>query len=88
MSFKERLEQLEASHIKLMTDHELFVKEQEAAWEKNRENWERHDRWQEAFDAQRAEDRKEEKRRGEELDKRIAKLVSGIGEFISKEKRS
>jgi len=77
MSMAERLQRLEASHVQLMTDHELFVKqheefvaEQEREWERQKERWRQ-------YDIQRQEDRE----RGIALDKRIADLVSGIGEF-------
>ena len=35
----ERLERVEASHVKLMTDHEVFVKEQERDWRQQRKRW-------------------------------------------------
>lgn len=75
---QDRLARVEASHVQLMTDHELFVRQQEAAWarhekfveEQNRE-WERQqERW------------KQQDARDKALGERIDKLVSGIGEFI------
>jgi len=44
LSPKERLEQLEASHISLMTEHELEVKESDQAWR-------RHRRWLREYDS-------------------------------------
>jgi len=73
-----RLDRLEASHVKLMTDyglfvtaqeqawarHEKFVAEQELAWKRQQEHWER------------------QRERDKALDERIDKLVGGIGEFM------
>ena len=74
----ERLDRLDASHVKLMTDcevawqrHEQFVRDQERAWERH-----------EKFVAEQDRAWKEQKERGEALDKRIEDLVSGIGAFI------
>lgn len=64
----ERLERVEASHVKLMTDHEVFRRE--------------HDEFVRQYDAERVADREEWKARGEATDARIAQLVSAIGEFI------
>jgi hypothetical protein len=61
-----------------MTEHELFVKEQERAWERNQQSWDRHADWLRQYEAQ----RQEERERGAKLDERIDKLVGGIGEFI------
>lgn len=78
MDMSDRLKVLEASHVALMTDHELFVKEHEKFVEEQQEEWrQQQERWK-VLDAA----RKEEIERGKELDKRIAALVSGIGEFI------
>jgi hypothetical protein len=82
---QEQLERVQASHVKLMTDHEVawakhekFVEEQDREWERQKERWRE-------YDLQRQEDRE----RGAELDDRIAKLVSGIGAFIANvEKKS
>jgi hypothetical protein len=78
MTTEERLQQLEASHIRLMTQHEVFVLEQEAAWKRHQQfvaeqeqSWKQYQIW-----------RQEEKQRGIEIDARIAKMISGIGEFI------
>jgi hypothetical protein len=75
---KDRLDRLEASHVRLMTEHELFVREhekwvaeQDREWERQQERWRQYE-----------VDREAAKARGEELDRRIAELVSGIGEFI------
>jgi len=82
MDFEETLRALEASHVKLMTDHELEVRKNERAWR-------RHRKWLKEYEAQRAidearyqRDRQEATERGRELDKRISELVSGIGEFM------
>ena len=63
-----------------MTEHELFVKEhekfvaeQEREWEWQKERWRQYDLW-----------REEERKRGAELDQRIADLVSGIRQFMSR----
>jgi hypothetical protein len=74
----ERLDRLDASHVKLMTDHELFVQAQERAWE-------RHEKW--LAEQERAWERQnlawqEQKERDKILDKRIGDLVSAIGELI------
>jgi len=74
----DRLARLEASHVRLMTEHEVFwkehlefVKSQDIAWARHQE-----------FQRQYEEDRKESARRGADLDKRISDLVSGMGEFM------
>lgn len=69
-----RLDRLEASHVKLMTDHAVFVAEHEKFVAEQEEHWRR-------YQIQREEDRQ----RGIALDKRIAELVSGIGEFIRRQ---
>jgi hypothetical protein len=78
-----QLEKPTQSHVKLMTEcklawsrHKEFVEEQNREWERQQERWKQHDRW-----------RQEEKERGVELDRRIAQLVSGIGEFIREHKK-
>jgi hypothetical protein len=75
---KDRLDRLEASHVRLMTDHEVFVKEhekwvaeQEREWERQKERWAKYD--------ERCE---QDRLRRVELDERLDKLVSGIGELI------
>ena len=77
---RETLQAVTASHVKLMTDHALFVKEQERAWERHaswvREQDERHAAWVREQDVQ-------SKARGERLDERIAELVSAKGTFIA-----
>jgi|HubBroStandDraft_1064217.scaffolds.fasta_scaffold298014_2 hypothetical protein len=81
---EEILERVEASHVKLMTDHELFVKAQDKAWRRHRRFvMEQDARWKE-YDLRREQDRERERERGAELDKRIAALASGMGEFISR----
>jgi hypothetical protein len=86
MELYERLAALEASHVKLMTEHEVEVR-------KNDKAWRRHRKWLKEYEAQRAaadaryeRDRLEAIERGRELDKRIADLVSGIGEFMRQAK--
>ena len=75
---QDRLARLEESHVKLMTDHEMFVRDQEAAWAKHEKFVEEQEReW-----ARQQELWKESAARGKALDERIDKLVSGIGEFI------
>jgi hypothetical protein len=83
----ERFEALEASHVKLMTEHEVAVRA-------NNRSWRRHRKWLKEYEAQREKDRLARERdrleaveRGRELDKRIADLVSGIGEFMRREER-
>jgi G:T-mismatch repair DNA endonuclease (very short patch repair protein) len=73
-----RLDRLEASHIKLMTEHEVFwshhrefVAEQERAWA-------RHEAWLRDYDERCESDRQERKA----LENRMADLIIGIGEFI------
>lgn len=72
MTTDERFARLEASHVQLMTDHEVFLHEQEKAWERNRAAWERHEKWLAAYEAQREKDRADAR----ELDARISRLVS------------
>lgn len=83
MTNKERLDQLEASHIRLMTEHEMEVR-------KNDKAWRRHRRFVREVEARRVADdarwrayREEQKQRDETLDARIDKLVSAIGAFIN-----
>jgi hypothetical protein len=71
MSLSERIQILQASHVKLMTDleifwqkHEVFVAEQDREWERQKERWRQADV------------------RAKDLDERIEKMVGGIGEFI------
>lgn len=65
---QEQLERVTASHVQLMTDHEVFVRE--------------HQEFERKYDLQREQDRKDEYERGVRLDERIAKLLSGMGAFI------
>jgi transcription elongation GreA/GreB family factor len=65
----ERLERVEASHVKLMTDHEVFVRD--------------YDRQQEADRAELKAYHAEWKARGEATDRRIETLVKAMGEFIA-----
>jgi hypothetical protein len=78
MTMSERLDRLEASHVRLMTEHEVawakheaFVAQQDLEWERQQQRWQRYDA-----------DRAAERERAADLDRRIANLVSGIGEFI------
>ena len=73
-----RLDRVEASHFKLRTGHAPFVKEQELAWRRQKESWDRHEAWLRKYDARCERDRLN----GVALDERIDKLVSGIGEFM------
>jgi hypothetical protein len=50
LTFSERLRALEASHVELMTDRELFIKTQDKAWRRHRRfvreqdaRWKRYD---------------------------------------------
>ena len=82
VSLSEQLDRLEASHVKLMTEHEVFVKEHEARVAEQDREWERQqERWRQN-DLQREKDREDSRLRGAELDRRIADMVSGFGEFI------
>jgi hypothetical protein len=73
-----RLDRIEASHVKLMTDHALFVAEQDRAGERHQIFVKEQDEHWRRYEAQRQEDRE----RGIALDKRIADLASGTGEFM------
>ncbi len=84
LSLSERLKRLEASHVKLMTDHEVswarhekWVAEQEAEWDREKERWKRRDLEYER-------DREAWKAADMELGRRIADLVSGFGSFIAR----
>jgi hypothetical protein len=78
---REDLDRVTASRVMLMTDHEVFVKEQERAWEEHREFV----RQQEARNEQDRLYRVEVDRRLDKLGERIDRLVIGIGEFIRRE---
>lgn len=80
MTISERLERLEESHVKLMTEHEVawaqhekFREQQDIEWDRQQKRW-----------AQNELDRKAERERGADLDRRISDLVSAIGEYIRK----
>lgn len=82
-SFSEKFDRLEASHVKLMTDHEVFRAEQDRLWAV-------HDAKMRRLDVRDKIARKrarkldlEARERGEALDKRIADLVSAVGALIS-----
>jgi transposase-like protein len=77
---KEELERLHASHVRLMTDHELETK-------KNDRSWKRHRRWLRTYEAQREADRLAEVKRSVEIDDRITRLISGMGAFMSQGKK-
>ena len=86
MECRDGFEMLEARHVRLMTEHEIFVKEHAARVAEQDREWERQkERWRQ-YEIERREDRERERERGIELDKRIADLVSGIGEFIRNSK--
>jgi hypothetical protein len=74
MDVRERLEALEASHVRLMTDHELFLKEQELAWEKHQAFMAEH----REFVAERDRAWQRQQERWVKIDERIDKLVSGL----------
>ena len=82
MSNKERLDQLEASHVKLMTEHELEVRRNDKAWKRHRRFVREVEARRVADDARWAAYREEQKQREDGLDARIEKLVSGIGAFL------
>ena len=80
MTTEEKLQVLTESHARLMTESEIFwsrhkefTAEQDREWERQRERWRQ-------YEVQRQEDRE----RGLAMDRRIADLVSGIGELIRK----
>jgi hypothetical protein len=75
---RDRLDTLEASHVALMTDFELFVKEHEKRVEEQDREWERQQQRWARYDAQ----RQEERERGEAIDRRIGDLVTAIGKLI------
>lgn len=78
----ERLKRLEHSHVQLMTNHDVFVREHMKRVEEQDREWQRQlERWPKS-DEQREQDRRETRSRGEEIDRRISDLVSGIGEFM------
>lgn len=82
MTTEERFQRAEENHVRLMTQHEIFVQEQERSWESHREFVKEQEAWQRDYDARCESDRRERR----ELDKRIADLVSGIGEYIRRSK--
>jgi len=61
-----------------MTGHEVFVKEQERAWQRQKESWDRHQEFMREYNLKLIEDRT----RAAALDERIDKLVSAIGKMI------
>jgi hypothetical protein len=71
----DRLERVEASHVKLMTDHEVFMQDQHRSWERHQQWITEQERRGEALDKRL--DRMEAHE--ERIDARIDKLVSGIG---------
>ena len=80
MSTSERLERLETSHVRLMTEHEVLFREYEVFIGQHKE-------WLREYDARCERDREERREMGKELDRRILELVSGIGEFLRETKR-
>jgi len=83
MTNRERIERLEESHIKLMTERETEDRKNDRAWKRHRRFMREHDARMAADDARWAEHREDQKQRGLALDQRIADLVSGIGAFIA-----
>jgi hypothetical protein len=81
LTFSERLRALEASHIRLMTDHEVFLTEQERAWERNQRSWDEHADWLRKYDARCEKDRQDRVA----LFERIDNLVNGIGASMRRE---
>jgi hypothetical protein len=80
MSASERLERLETSHVRLMTEHEVLFREYEVFIGHHKE-------WLREYDARCERDRDERREMGKDLDRRILELVSGIGEFLRQAKR-
>jgi hypothetical protein len=80
MSTSERLERLETSHVRLMTEHEVLFREYEVYIGQHKE-------WLREYDARCERDREERREMGKELDRRILELVSGIGQFLRQAKR-
>ncbi len=74
---------LEASHVKLMTDHEIFLKEHEAFVKEQEREWE----WQKERWRQYAVQRQEDRERDRVLDERISKLVVAIGQLIANQQK-
>jgi hypothetical protein len=83
MTNRERIERLEESPIKLMTERETEDRKNDRAWKRHRRFMREHDARMAADDARWAEHREDQKQRGLALDQRIADLVSGIGAFIA-----
>jgi len=80
-SNESRLDRLEASHVKLMTDceivwsqHREWMAEQEREWERQKERWKQHDI-----------DRAESAARGKAIDERIDKLISVVGALMPRQ---
>ena len=80
------LDRVTASHVKLMTDHELawakhekFVEQQDREWERQKELWKQRD-------AQYEVDRRAWKEADEALGKRITDLVSAFGDYIARKR--
>lgn len=80
MTMKDRLDTLEARHVSLMTDFELFVKEHEKRVTEQDARWER-------YETERAAAYQREQERGAAIDARIDRLVGGIAELIGKIKQ-
>jgi hypothetical protein len=75
---EEILDRLEASHVKLMTDHEVawaqhlkFVEQQDREWERQKESWKENEAAHQRFLVADVA-----------LGKRVDDLVSGIGALI------
>lgn len=78
----DRFERLEASHVRLMTDLELFSKAQDKAWKQHRRRMKDFDRRLRENEADHKRMREEADQRNTELRDRIAELTSGMGAFI------
>ena len=82
LTFSERLALLEASHVRLMTEHEVFLKEHEKRVAEQDREWEREkERWKQR-DLEYERDRKAWREADDVLGRRITDLVSGMGEFM------
>jgi hypothetical protein len=79
VTIKDRLDTLEASHVALMTDFELFVKEHEKRVAEQDARWER-------FETDRVAAYRREQERGAAIDQRIGDLVTAIGKLIETKK--
>ena len=77
MTNRDRLDTLEASHVALMTDFELFVKQHEKRVAEQDARWQQFDTWRE-------QEYKRQLERDVETDRRIRDLVTAIGKLIER----